>query len=60
MSQDEPERLFLELKTHLSTITREQQAIRQKLTQYSDGKKLKGDELWLHECHLLLSPYRRL
>jgi len=53
MSRQELEQLELELQKHLGAINEVQRIIKQKLSQYADGKNLKGDELvgWLGEIY---------
>lgn len=53
MPRKELERLYLKLQKHISAMNQEQEAICNKLTRYSDGKKLKGNELvgWLGEIY---------
>lgn len=57
MSRQKLEQIESDLKEHFKIITKEQTTIREKLEYYSDGKKLKGDEIvgWLGEvyCKLL-------
>ena len=53
MSQKELEKLELELQKHLTAIKQEQTTIHKILTQYANGKNLKGDEIvgWLGEIY---------
>jgi len=53
MSREELEQLESELKRHFTAIKQTRISIRQKLSQYANGKKLKGDEIvgWLGEVY---------
>ncbi|MDI6903003.1 MAG: hypothetical protein QMC77_04630 [Methanocellales archaeon] len=53
MSRPELEQLESELWKHFGAINEAQRSIKQKLSQYADGKNLKGDELvgWLGEIY---------
>lgn len=53
MSREELEQLESELERHFTAIKQTQTDIRQKLSQYANGKKLKGDEIvgWLGEVY---------
>jgi len=53
MSRPELEQLESELQKHFGAINEAQRIVKQKLSQYADGKNLKGDELvgWLGEIY---------